>query len=169
MITQTRVRELFDYDPETGVLTWRVSPARNVPAGSVAGTKCLSGYRQVGIDGRLYRAHRIIWLHVHGELPQVLDHADGDPSNNCLANLRKATHSQNMYNQRMNRRNTSGFKGVSWCKQRRKWTANIRTRTKHKNLGFYATAREAATVYVLEALELHGEFFNPGEHLAKAA
>jgi hypothetical protein len=114
MLTQSRVRELFIYDPESGVLTRRISAGRHgrYPPGSVAGTPDNYGYINVQVDGKYYRRHRLAWLYVHGTLPEVLDHANRVPGDDRLSNLRPATRQQNMQNRKTPNNNALGVRGV---------------------------------------------------------
>jgi hypothetical protein len=89
---------------------------------------------------------------------EMVDHIDGDGLNNQRSNLRLATHTENLRNQRIRRDNTSGFKGVSWSKASGKWVAQIRMTGKIKYLGSFTTPEEAYAAYCAAALELHGEF-----------
>lgn len=91
-----RVREAFDLNPDTGVLTRRQSRG-GVPAGSPAGTAGPEGRVIIGFDGQLYRRARLVWAHHHGVDPghQQIDHINRDPSDDRPANLRLATHGQN--------------------------------------------------------------------------
>lgn len=155
-----RLRELLAYNHDTGVFTWRVrrGPSR---AGSVAGSKQSNGYLHIMIDGRDYKAHRLAWLHVHGSWPvEHIDHINGDPADNRLANLRDATQSQNMKNSRLQLHNTSGFKGVS--RNRGRWIAHIRHEGRLINLGRFDTAEAAHAAYVAAAIRLAGEYANDG-------
>lgn len=140
MITQSELKERLHYAPETGVFTW-IKPASNrVAVGSVAsawratrkGEKRLS----INVNGRRYEASRLVWLYVYGEFPDTLvDHVDTDPGNNKVDNLRKATNQENLFNQGPFRNNTSGFKGVSWDKDREKWLAKAILAGKQRFLG----------------------------------
>jgi hypothetical protein len=87
-----------------------------------------------------------------------VDHINGDTLDNRRCNLRLATHAQNMCNNRMRSHNTSGYRGVFWYAERRKWGALIVARRKRKFLGLYADAVDAARAYDAAAIELHGEF-----------
>ena len=162
-ITQAKLKELMDYDPETGVFTWKVKPAKQIQIGDVAG--CTSdGYVKIRVLGVLYQAHRLAWLYVHGTLPHRIDHRDGDGTNNRHGNLRECTQAQNMANTKKHKRNTSGYKGVSWNKDAKKWTAKISINWKMKHLGYFETAELAHEFYCLAADMLHGEFSNHGVH-----
>lgn len=158
-LTLQALRDLLHYDPETGAFTWLVRVNSRVPAGARAGKIDPHGYVRIGIGGRHYLAHRLAWLYVTGEWPPAeIDHRDRDPGNNRWANLRDATHAQNQRNTAAQCNNTSGFKGVTWHKGRRKWMAFITVDGKHRNLGRFDTAEAAHAAYVLAATEHHGEF-----------
>jgi len=73
-LTQARVKELFDYDPDTGVVTRKITVAYNARKGSVITSINDQGYLRVGIDGKGNRLHRIIWLWVYGCFPIEVDH-----------------------------------------------------------------------------------------------
>jgi hypothetical protein len=87
-----------------------------------------------------------------------IDHRDGDGLNNRRSNLRIATRAQNLHNQRIVRRNTSGFKGVSWNKRDHKWQARIYVNNKQFSLGYHATPELAHAAYCEASARLHGEF-----------
>ena len=153
------VRSLLRYEPTTGIFYWRVSPTRSVLVGSVAGRNSNTGYRQIGIGGKLYQAHRLAWLYVHGELPDAqIDHKNLDRRDNRIDNLRIATPSEQARNQRLRADSTSGFKGVTWDKANRRWLAQIKGDKKRYSLGLFATAEEAHAAYMAKAIELFGEF-----------
>jgi hypothetical protein len=101
-LTQNRLKQLLDYQPETGQFTWRVARAGLAKAGSVAGATKTQGYRQIMVDGTMYLAHRLAWLYVHGHFPvKMLDHVNRQSWDNRIANLREATHKQNRENLNM--------------------------------------------------------------------
>ncbi len=160
MLTIERAREVLAYDPETGVLTWKVSLAPRGPVGAVAGYSDPRhrGRIHLRVDGKLYLAHRIIWLLVYGQWPVVvLDHIDGDPSNNRLSNIRAATAQQNSFNQRKTR-GTSRCKGVSWDRDRGLWFSKISRGGKQYPLGRFQSEEEAHAAYCEAAKRLFGEF-----------
>jgi hypothetical protein len=159
-LTAEFVRSLLDYDPETGVLTWKQSP-RIGWVGKPAGTRRPNGQIaiQIATRGRLYLAHRLIWLIMTGDWPpNQIDHRDLDPSNNRWTNLRLATRSQNCVNRRRKSTNTSGFTGVS--KRGNRYRAYVNVRGKREYLGDFATAKAAAAARSARAKELHGEFYS---------
>jgi hypothetical protein len=159
------LRRALDYDPETGLLFWRwrdeVPRKVNVrfagkPAGGPDGQ---FGYVTVRLYNRLYQAHRLAWLHVHGEWPeQVLDHIDGNPTNNRIENLRPATRAENNRNRVKQPGFTSQYKGVSWNQRMGKWFAQIQLAKKTYALGFHDTEEEAHAAYCVAAARHHGAF-----------
>lgn len=157
-LTAAQLRELLHYDPSTGIFTWRVAPANNTPAGSVAGADC-DGYRLIRVAGGRYRAHRLAWLYMTGEWPSCqVDHRDTDRSNNRWGNLRLATTSQNKANMGKRADNTSGFKGVRWYPPTKRWVAAIGFQGTRKTIGYFATPEAAHAAYCAEASRLFGEF-----------
>ena len=98
MISQEQLKELLSHDPVAGGFRWRVTRGGK-RAGSIAGRVRPYGYIHIKIDGKNYYAHQLAWLYVHGEFVPEINHIDCDPSNNRIANLRPATHSQNLAKQ----------------------------------------------------------------------
>ena len=107
-------------------------------------------------------SHRLAWLYMTGEWPKGdLDHANMNKADNRWCNLREATNAQNGANRGIPTNNKSGFRGVSWAKRHRKWTAHIRAGRKQYTLGYYNAREEAALTYATYACGLFGEFANP--------
>ena len=149
MLTQKRLKELLHYDPDTGIFTWKVQASRRTHIGDVAGCFDNKGYMIVQVDRQQYKAHRLAYLYVFGELPQsLLDHKDQDKGNNRIDNLRLSTNKQNQENTGEWSTNTSGFKGVSWNKRDRKWQAKITHNGVAINLGHFNTPEEASMAYI---------------------
>jgi hypothetical protein len=86
-----------------------------------------------------------------------VDHINGDPLDNRRANLRVVTHGENLRNQKLRTDSKSGFKGVSFDKDRGTWYAYVNSKKARKFLGRFATALEAAHAYNVAARQLHGE------------
>lgn len=158
MLTQERLKELFDY--QDGQLIRRTNRASNGngnrwKAGTILGFSLNGGYVGASVDFKKYKLHRLIWLWHKGNLPTLdLDHKDGDPSNNRIENLREVTPSQNMQNIRKPRAtNKSGFQGV--YKVNNRYRTSITTNGKVKNIGYFDTPEEAHAAYVAEKRKLH--------------
>lgn len=142
---QERLRELFDYCPQTGILTHKRLHKRmhGKPAGCY---RTRRGGRKwlvlVSIDHVQYPAHRLIWRYVTGEDPAVsIDHIDRNPFNNCWSNLRLADN----WLQSQNREwiATEGHKGISYKKEISKWTARKVVNGERIHLGTFLTKEEA--------------------------
>ena len=122
------------------------------------GGKDKEGYLTIGLYGKNYFMHRLIYLFFHGYLPEIVDHIDGNRANNRIENLRPANSSTNAYNSKLNKNNTSGIKGVAWHKASRKWKASININKKHLYLGTYDTKEEAKKVVEKYRNEHHQQF-----------
>jgi len=158
-LTQSKLREVLSYDPETGVFLWLVAPNRRFRVGTRAGGIYRVGYRYINLFRRAYLEHRLVWLYVHGEWPvSDIDHINRDPLDNRLANLRVATRSENNANTGLRRNNTSGFKGVSFHKKAGRWQARMTVNGRGRSLGLYATPEAAHAAYAAAAQTVHGEF-----------
>jgi hypothetical protein len=154
-----RLRECFDYSPDTGVLTWKISPSFGVRAGDVAGrpNSTCYGYGSVGLAGGAYRTHRIIWCWMTGEWPvNEIDHINLDRGDNRWINLREASRSQNQANRRASVNNKSGIKGVHFADNR--WVSQITVNRKKVYLGCFRTLGAAHAAYVAAVQKYHGEF-----------
>lgn len=157
-----RVRQLFQYSPETGEFVVVVSTGTRY-AGTLAGTTNSNGYRQISVDGRVWLAHRLAWLCLTGEWPEKqIDHIDGNKTNNSAANLRLSTGSQNCANRGCQSNSKSGIKGVWFVPKDNAWTAMIRTKRKGYHLGYFGTPEEASAAYAEAAKNMFGEFARSG-------
>ena len=159
-ITMFRVFELLDYNPETGNFTWKINRRGRRQQGMAAGCVNTNGYVRISIDYRLYNAQRLAWLFTTGKWPtKLIDHIDGNPANNCAANLRECDYIQNGANRKISSANTSGYKGVSKIKSTGKWGAWIKVAGKSKNLGAnFNTPEEAHEAYKKASDQMHGKF-----------
>lgn len=134
------LRASLKYDPETGEF-YRVRGTRGHAAGK-AGSIGSNGYIVVGLKGRPRLAHRLAWLYMKEEWPEMqIDHINGDKTDNRWENLRQVDSFQNHKNKKRLKSNTSGVSGV--CLKRRKWEANIRPDNKYIHLGVFEDWFEA--------------------------
>jgi len=156
MIEISRIQELFDYDPETGTITRKISLAR-----AAAGQQ-FYGNNNIWIDGVHVRQNRLCWALHNGMWPPEnywVDHKNGRKNDNRIVNLRLATPTQNQQNK-------AGYgmyaKGVTWRdRQEKPWQAKIRVNGKRLHLGSFATEEEASNAYQEAAIKYHGEFACP--------
>lgn len=147
MITQERLKELFHYDPETGLFT-RIKSYGNRKKGTTAGWNNLNGYLRIDIDKGRYYCHRLAWLYVYGEMPKhFIDHINGKPSDNRIENLRDVVQAMNMQNvQKPQPSNKLGIRGV--YERRGKFSSQIRSKGKVKYVGDFATPELAKAAYL---------------------
>lgn len=152
-----RLRQVFDYDPYTGILTWRFKISSNIRIGDVAGCDDGRGRLCVRVNDVLMLVHRVAWAVFTGHHPDnEIDHRDGDPSNNRIQNLRNVCHTVNMQNMHKARKdNKTGFLGVMMDKKTSRFRANISINGRQTNLGTFATAEEAHAVYVAAKRRFH--------------
>jgi len=144
-ITQDELKSLLTYDPDTGDFQWRKTYSPRAIEGRVAGSLNNDGYCQIQLRGVKYKAHRLVWLYVHGVWPpHEVDHVNRARNDNRLANLRPATHAENGQNQSVPKNNRSGVIGVGYHKRDSCWRARIRRDGKLYELGRYETFEEAA-------------------------
>lgn len=156
-LTINRLKEVIHYDPDTGRFT-RLQSTASYPGrqlvGKEAGACSHHGYRKIVIDRRRYYAHRLAWFFIHGVWPRFqVDHVNGDPRDNRIANLREATPSQNTANRRQAPGRMRGIK-----KKNNRWQARIQVDRQQFYLGSFATPGEARAAYAEAAKRMHGEF-----------
>ena len=136
------VRELFEYRDDN--LWWRERPNNRIDMSKPAGTVKPRGHRDIKLKGKNYKAHRLIWLYVHGKFPDgQIDHIDGNPSNNRLENLRDVTNQENQKNAKKPCDNKSGHIGVCWRKDAEKWHARITVDGVLTHLGLFNVLEDA--------------------------
>lgn len=127
----SNVKELLNYDPDTGTLTWKARPdARKEWNTKYAGTVALNskrrdGYLEGSIHCKNHLAHRVIFQLLHGSCAGHIDHINGVRSDNRLSNLRLVTQVDNNRNMSKMKHNTSGTTGVSYAKRDKVWVAFI--------------------------------------------
>jgi hypothetical protein len=156
------LRELIDYDPETGALVWRVRDVSFFTDGKksairrmrrwntrYAGKPALSckgnaGYFSGKIFNRSYFAHRVAWAIYSGAWPENdIDHINGKRSDNRIANLRTATRQENCKNSAIGIKNTSGTIGVSWNSRDLVWVAQVSKNSKQRYIGSFKNKDDA--------------------------
>lgn len=155
-MTQQELKALFVYEPETGRLRRTTGGRSPYPWRGVGKHR---RYQIARVRGEDVYLHRMVWLYHYGYQPTMLDHIDGDPTNNRIENLRECTNAQNQYNGPKKCNNKSGFKGVVFRTGYRKpWQARITVGGKAVLLGRFDTPEGAAAAYAAGAAAIAGEF-----------
>lgn len=161
LFTQARLKEILHYDPASGIFTWIDTRCHRIKNGDRAGTIVLRNgkkYRTINVDHVPTYEHQLAWLYVTGEWVYQIDHWDRDGLNNKLANLRSCSSSENKANATTPSHNTSGFKGVSWCENQKKWRATISKDRRIYYIGVFDDPAVGHSAYLDKARELYGEF-----------
>jgi hypothetical protein len=133
-------------------------------SGKVAGA-CSNGYIRIGILGQRIKAHRLAFLYMTSGIPAVVDHRNHITTDNSWENIRPSNHSLNNANTVLRADNTTGFKGVSWKKERRAFVTQIAEGGRKKHLGYFNCFIEAATEYDKAAISLFGSHVLTNESL----
>lgn len=156
-LTQERLLQVIRYDPETGLFK-RINNATLKKIGTIPKDP-KNAYLKIGVDYRVYSAHRLAWLYVYGVWPDgQIDHINGDKLDNRICNLRVATTSENKQNMRKARSDSrSGLLGASWHTKSGKWRAAIQINGKKKHLGYFDTPEEAHRIFI-EQKRIHHKF-----------
>lgn len=144
-LTQEIVKELFDY--RDGALYWKVVEWRSTrKIGDRAGSLKKHGYRQIGIRGKQYYEHRIIFLYFHGFMPIWIDHDKGKQDNR-IENLRESTYQENSCNIGIRKTNKSGYIGVHWHNRDLKYQVAARLNRRRVQIGYFTCPIEGAKAY----------------------
>ena len=160
MLTQEHLKSILDYNLGTGIFTWKVNKSNRCKIGNVAGWSN-DGYVAIEINNKQYKAHRLAWLYVNGETPQnLIDHIDGNRSNNKISNLRESTYQTNSENYKTPKTNKSGVKNVSWYKNLNKWVVSISVKKIKKSIGYFDDIELAELVAIEARNKYRGEFAN---------
>ena len=143
-----RMMEILNYDPETGVFSWKISTNRRIKIGKVAGSKCHNGYTEIYFDGAKHLAHRLAFLYIHGWLPEEVNHLNHQRSDNRIANLESSNRRSNEKHKQRRIDNNSGVVGVGLYnrnKQGKLWRACLFVDGKYPpgTTKYFATKEEA--------------------------
>ena len=157
LITHEELKERLSYNQYTGEFTWlSLSSKRlHIEIGSIAGSLKRDGYVSIQVNKVAYKAHRLAWFYFYGIWPkEMIDHIDGNKTNNSISNLREATRSENGQNQKKPTcKNKLGVLGVTL--KDGKYEAQIKINYKQFWLGSFKTIEEASNAYILAKRELH--------------
>ncbi len=149
MITQTYLKTILNYNEDTGKFTWVIRKGARALKGTIAGTIDNTGYIHITIDKKVYQSHRLVWLYIYGNFPkEFLDHINGNKLDNRFVNLRECSRSQNGMNRPKQSNNTTGYKGVYYHTQSKRYRAKVTINKKVKMLGNYKTPEEAYNRYL---------------------
>lgn len=152
------LQTIFTYDQSGNLIRKNKNGIlKNRFAGSVA----KSGYTMVSVKG--YGAkllHRLVWIYHNGDIPKgyVIDHIDGDKSDNRIENLQCITQSQNTMKASLPYTNTSGYRGVSWHSHNKAWVVDVNIDGKRVRVGQFKDKIDAAIAYDVAATESYGRF-----------
>lgn len=153
-LTAARLRELLSYNADTGIFT-RIQSRRGCAAGTLAGSINTAGYCVIRIDYSYYYAHRLSFIYMVGECPEIVDHINGNRSDNRFINLRPSSKKLNAQNIRgattMNARGVLG----SYIGQNGKFASRIRVNGRNKFLGEFATPELAHAAYMTAKRKYH--------------
>ena len=143
-ITQKRLKEVLDYNPETGIFTWVKPTNWSIIKNKTAGYKDPKGYIKIQIDNIIYFAHRLAWFYVYGYFPEnQIDHKNRIKDANWVDNLREVTNKCNARNRKIQSNNTSGITGVYWYKKYQTWVSKIKNNQKNIHLGYFENFKDA--------------------------
>lgn len=148
-LTQDELKYYLRYNPDTGLFIWLNPLSTNVKTGHIAGSKDSCGYIQIKIKNKKYSAHRLAWLYVYGSLPkEMIDHINGNPSDNRIINLREADNRLNMSNLKRDLP-----RGVDFHKRSKKYRAQIWVNGNILYLGLHHTAEQAFSARLAKEAE----------------
>jgi hypothetical protein len=152
------LKSILSYDPDTGYLSWKVKRS-SARIGEPIGLEAKTPYIQIGIDYKVYLAHRLAFALYHGYWPTEVDHINGNTRDNRIKNLREVSRSHNTLNRKKpTSRNTSGHTGVTFVKKWSRWQAKIQF--KGKEIARLHRTKEGAVAIRRELVkQFYGEEF----------
>ncbi len=153
----------YKYDPCSGRFFWAIKPKNGKGrVGEEVGSLTAKGYVVIRVDGKNVLAHRAAWFCSYGVWPDSdIDHVNGDKKDNSIVNLRlasKVTNNQNRSSPYIT--NRSGHLGIYYCKDKKRWRAEIIKELKRYRLGWYKTAEEASAAYWAAKSVLHPDSYH---------
>jgi hypothetical protein len=157
--TQQEINKFFIY--KDGILYWKSNHGKKIKANAKAGWhEKDSNYNKVKVLNKTYLEHRLVYILFKGHVDNIIqiDHKDNNRQNNNIENLRASTNTQNHCNSKKYKRNTSGFKGVSYHQPNNKWRAKINIDGKQTHLGLFKTPKQAFEAYKQAANKYHKSF-----------
>lgn len=154
------VHAYLDYSKETGEFRWKKASSDKSKIGAIAGRpRSKNGYWQLTLKGKTYYSHRLAWFFVNEVMPSFeIDHINGIKGDNRIANLRDATHSQNLVNMSAKKDNTSGSKNAHWCNTKQRWIAKVKFGGKTYHAGTFRDYLSAVSAAESARLDVHGKF-----------
>lgn len=161
------IKKCVSYNPDTGKFTWieNLMKPKNWNtrfSGKEAFlTKDKFGYLYGRVNYKRMLAHRVAWAMHYGKWPDChIDHINGDKGDNRIANLRDVSISENQWNRKDNKNNTSGYKGVYWSSKDSRWISNIHVGGKKIILGYFSSKVDAHNEYQKATLTIHKGFYS---------
>lgn len=151
------IRRNFIYSEDDGQLLWAQDRNNVCKAYSVAGSINKDGYKQVMFNGKRYLIHRLVWsLFSNSDNPEEIDHINGNRLDNRIENLRACSRKHNLQNQRFpSKHNSVGVLGVSFCKDKKKYRAQIAVDGKDIRLGYFEDINSAKNAYLIAKRKYH--------------
>ena len=148
VLTQSEVKQKFEYNPITGVVS------KN---GIEAGYKDTHGYIKIMVNNKNYYAHRIAWLYMTGENVKQIDHKNRIRHDNKWTNLRSCTQSENAQNMSVHKSSKTGIKGVTWHPRTDSYLVQIKLNYKNHFLGYHEDFFEACCARKSTERKLHAK------------
>ena len=150
------MKDDIEYNAETGIFTWLKGRCR----GNRAGYKKRDGYRYIQYKNITRSEHVWAFIWMGKGIPDQIDHKNLIKDDNRWCNLRESNNSLNQVNTNLSSRNTSGYRGVYWKKDKQKWCAQLNwrenNRRRSKHLGYFDCPKTARDAYKKAAIERYG-------------
>ena len=154
-LTHRIVKRVVNYDPKSGIFTWKVRVCNKFRVGHIVGGRDARGYISIKIGGLRDYAHRLAWLYMTGKYPtHQIDHINGCRFDNKWVNLREANNTLNAENRRKAAiTNKTGLLGV--VKRSRGFSSAVETNGHKTHCGIFDTAELAHRAYIKVKRKLH--------------